>query len=121
MQKNDLVDQIVPDVIGWQRHIHAKPELGFHEHATSDFVAQKLTEFGLEVHRDVSATAVVGVLKTGSGDRKIMFRAELDALPVKEDTKLPHSSKVDGVMHACGHDAHTSMLLGAAKLLSQTR
>ena len=121
MQKNDLVDQIVPDVIGWQRHIHANPELGFQEHATSDFVAQKLTEFGLEVHRDVSATAVVGVLKTGSSDRKIMFRAELDALPVKEDTKLPHSSKVEGVMHACGHDAHTSMLLGAAKLLSQTR
>jgi hippurate hydrolase len=121
MPRNDLVDQIVPEVIGWQRHIHANPELGFQEHATSDFVARMLTEFGLEVHRDVSATAVVGVLKAGSNDRRIMFRAELDALPVKEDTRLSHSSKVDGVMHACGHDAHTAMLLGAAKLLSRTR
>lgn len=121
MQKNDLVDQILPDVINWQRHIHANPELGFEEHATSDFVAQKLTEFGLEVHRDVSATAVVGVLKAGTGKRKIMFRAELDALPVKEATGLPYSSRVDGVMHACGHDAHSAMLLGAAKLLSSTQ
>jgi len=121
MQKNDLVDQIVPDVIAWQRQIHAHPELGFEERATSDLVAEKLGEFGLEVHRDVSTTAVVGVLKAGTGARSIMFRAELDALPVKEDTGLAHSSQVEGVMHACGHDAHSAMLLGAAKLLSQTR
>jgi amidohydrolase len=121
MQSNDLVDQILPDVIGWQRHIHAHPELGFQEHATSDFVARKLEEFGVDVHRDVSATAVVGVLKCGTGERKIMFRAELDALPVMEATGLSHSSTVAGVMHACGHDAHTAMLLGAAKLLCRTR
>jgi len=121
MRKNDLVDQLVPEVIGWQRQIHANPELGFEEHATSDLVAAKLAEFGLDVHRDVSATAVVGVLRAGAGGRRIMFRAELDALPVKEATGLAHSSKVDGVMHACGHDAHAAMLLGAAKLLSQTR
>ncbi|OJY67559.1 MAG: peptidase M20 [Sphingobium sp. 66-54] len=121
MQKNDLIDQILPDVLAWQREIHANPELGFEEHATSNLIAEKLAEFGLEVYRDVSATAVVGVLSAGSGDRKIMFRAELDALPVKEDTGLVHSSRVEGVMHACGHDAHSAMLLGAAKLLSQTR
>lgn len=121
MQSNDLVDQILPEVIDWQRHIHAHPELGFQERATSDFVARKLGEFGVDVHRDVSTTAVVGVLKCGSSDRKIMFRAELDALPVKEATGLPHSSTIEGTMHACGHDAHTAMLLGAAKILSRTR
>lgn len=119
MTPNDFVDAVLPDVIKWQQHIHRNPELGFRETETADFVAGKLESFGLQVHRDVSETAVVGVLTAGNGDRCIMFRAELDALPVTEATGLPHSSHFDGVMHACGHDAHTAMLLGAAKLLSE--
>lgn len=119
MTANDWVDTVLPDVTRWQQHIHRNPELGFQETKTADFVAKKLNGFGLEVHRDVSETAVVGVLRAGGSDRRIMFRAELDALPVQEATGLPHGSDVDGVMHACGHDAHTAMLLGAAKLLSE--
>ncbi|MDP3527170.1 MAG: amidohydrolase [Hoeflea sp.] len=119
IKKNDHIDAILPEVISWQRHLHRHPELGFSEFQTADFVAKKLHEFGLEVHRDVSATAVVGVLKAGSGTGRIMFRAELDALPVDEASGLEHSSERKGAMHACGHDAHTAMLLGAAQLLSQ--
>ncbi|WP_195818718.1 M20 metallopeptidase family protein [Roseobacter sp. MH60115] len=119
MALNDFVDATLPDVIEWHHHLHRNPELGFQETKTSDFVANKLHSFGLETHRDVSETAVVGVLKAGDSNRSVMFRAELDALPVVEDTGLPHSSEVDGVMHACGHDAHTAMLLGAAKMLSE--
>ncbi|WP_300020026.1 amidohydrolase [uncultured Roseobacter sp.] len=120
MQRNDYVDAVLPDVISWQRRLHRTPELGFAEEKTADFVAHKLAEFGLEVHRDVSETAVVGVLTSGMSSRTAMFRAELDALPVQEATGLAHSSEVEGAMHACGHDAHTAMLLGAAKLLSET-
>ncbi|MGZ2256623.1 amidohydrolase [Roseobacter sp. A03A-229] len=120
MNTNDYLDAVLPHVTEWQRHIHRNPELGFAETKTAEFVAERLKSFGLEVHRDVSETAVVGVLSAGESDRRIMFRAELDALPVQEATGLPHSSDVDGVMHACGHDAHTAMLLGAAKLLGES-
>lgn len=120
MTPNDFVDAVLPDVIEWQQHIHRHPELGFQEKKTAAFVAEKLQAFGIKVHRDVSDTAVVGALKAGDSDRRIMFRAELDALPVDEATGLPHSSRVKGVMHACGHDAHTAMLLGAAKLLGKS-
>lgn len=93
MTQNDIVNQNVDEVIGWQRQIHQNPELGFNERETSEFVAQKLNEFGLEVHTNVSATAVVGALKSGPSDRKVIFRAELDALPIQENTGLAHSSK----------------------------
>ncbi|PKR48044.1 amidohydrolase [Thalassospira marina] len=120
MLKNDFIADVLPSVLEWQRDIHRHPELGFDEHRTSDFVVTKLREFGLEVHRDVSATTVVGVLRAGDSDKTLMFRAELDALPVNEATDLAHRSEIEGVMHACGHDGHTAMLLGAAKLLSQS-
>lgn len=120
MQANDFVNAVMPDMIAWQRHIHRNPELGFAEHRASDFVAEKLEEFGLEVHRDVSETAVVGALRAGTGRRSVMFRAELDALPVLGATDLPHRSQMDGAMHACGHDAHAAMLLGGARFLSQS-
>lgn len=119
MTQNDIVDQIIGEVIGWQRQLHQTPELGFKETGTSAFVAEKLRTFGLEVHTDVSVTAVVGVLAAGISDRKVIFRAELDALPIQEKAGLSHSSNVDGVMHACGHDAHSAILLGAAKALAQ--
>jgi hippurate hydrolase len=104
------------------RHdIHAHPELGLEEHRTADLVARKLQEWGLEVHRGIGRTGVVGVLRSGSGNRALGLRADMDALPMQEMTDLPFRSTVPGKMHACGHDGHTTMLLGAAKYLAETR
>ncbi len=104
------------------RHdIHAHPELGMEEHRTADLVARKLEEWGIEVHRGVGGTGVVGVLRAGSGNHAIGLRADMDALPIEEATDLPFRSTVPGRMHACGHDGHTAMLLGAAKYLAETR
>jgi len=104
------------------RHdIHAHPELGLEEHRTADLVARKLEEWGIEVHRGVGKTGVVGVLRSGVGNRAIGLRANMDALPMHEMTDLPFRSTVPGKMHACGHDGHTAMLLGAAKYLAETR
>jgi len=122
MLHNDPIAALTPEVIGWRHHIHANPELGFNEHETARFVAEKLRSFGFdEVHEGIGGTGVVGVLRSGTGTRGIGLRAELDALPVIERTGLPYASRNEGVMHACGHDGHTAMLLGAAKLLSDSR
>jgi amidohydrolase len=122
MQYKDPVDSLVPIVVSWRQHIHANPELAFKEHETARFVAEKLCSFGLdEVHEGIGGTGVVGVLKGRPGTGAIGLRAELDALPVAEKTALPYASKKTGVMHACGHDGHAAMLLGAAQLLSDTR
>ncbi|QGG93349.1 amidohydrolase (plasmid) [Agrobacterium sp. MA01] len=119
---NDPITRLTPEVIGWRRHIHANPELGFQEYATAQFVAEKLRSFGLdEVHEGIGGTGVVGVLRSGTGKGAIGLRAELDALPVVEDSGVDYASVNEGVMHACGHDGHTAMLLGAAKLLSESR
>ncbi|WP_083355237.1 amidohydrolase [Mesorhizobium sp. ORS 3428] len=120
MRENDRVEAIVPEAIGWRQHIHANPELGFAEHKTAGFVAAKLEEFGLAVHTDVSATAVVATLTKGTGRKAIALRAELDALPIKEAADVAYASRNDGVMHACGHDGHAAMLLGTAKLLAES-
>ena len=104
-----------------RRDIHAHPEIGLQEFRTADLVAQKLTEWGIEVHRGVGVTGVVGVLRNGNGQGAIGLRADMDALPITEATGLPHASQNPGLMHACGHDGHTTMLLGAAKYLSETR
>jgi amidohydrolase len=103
-----------------RRDIHANPELGLEEHRTSDIVARKLAEWGIEVHRGVGKTGVVGVLRNGDGPA-IGLRADMDALPIEEQTNLPYSSRNPGRMHACGHDGHTTMLLGAARYLAETR
>ncbi|MER8638935.1 amidohydrolase [Mesorhizobium sp. M0954] len=122
MLHNDPVAALTPEVIGWRHHLHANPELAFNEYETARFVAEKLRSFGVdEVHEGIGGTGVVGVLRSGGGARAIGLRAELDALPVLEKTGLPYASRREGVMHACGHDGHTAMLLGAAKLLSQSR
>ncbi len=105
----------------WRHDIHAHPELGFEENRTAEFVAQRLAGFGLEVHRGVGKTGVVGVLKNGSSARCIGLRADMDALPVQEQNTFGHRSTHAGVMHACGHDGHTTMLLGAAQYLAQTK
>jgi amidohydrolase len=104
------------------RHdIHAHPELGLEEYRTADLVARKLEEYGIEVHRGVGKTGVVGVLRNGNGQASIGLRADMDALPILEATRLPYASQTPGRMHACGHDGHTTMLLGAAKYLAETR
>ena len=110
------------DMTAWRRHLHANPELGYEEQQTSAFVAEKLQSFGVdEIHRGLGKTGVVAVIRGGAGDRKIALRADMDALPIKEATGLPHASRADGKMHACGHDGHTTMLLGAARYLAETR
>lgn len=111
------------EMTAWRHDLHTHPELGFEEHRTSDVVAAKLESFGIEVHRGIAGTGLVGVLKSGSSDRTIGLRADMDALPILErgDGDRPHRSVNDGVMHACGHDGHTTMLLGAAKYLAETK
>lgn len=106
----------------WRRHLHAHPELGFEEHMTADFIAEKLESFGIEVHRGMAGTGVVGVIQgQGSSERKIGLRADIDALPMTEANNFDHKSTHEGKMHACGHDGHTTMLLGAAQYLAETR
>jgi len=109
------------EMTAWRRDIHAHPELGFEETRTSRLVAEKLESFGLEVHRGVGRTGVVGVLRAGNGTQSVGLRADMDALPIQETNDFPHRSRNAGRMHACGHDGHTTMLLGAAKALAETR
>lgn len=119
-----LIDAIVDmkdEMTQWRRDIHAHPELGFEERRTADFVAAKLDEFGIQVHKDIGKTGVVGVLRVGNDPASIGLRADMDALPIVEANEFAHRSTVEGTMHACGHDGHTTMLLGAAKYLSERR
>lgn len=108
------------EMITLRQRIHAHPELGFEEFSTSELVAQCLTQWGYDVSTGVGKTGVVGTLKNGEG-RSLGLRADMDALPIQEATGLPYASRIDGVMHACGHDGHTATLLAAAKYLAQTR
>jgi hippurate hydrolase len=123
--KNDPLEMLRlfhAELVHIRRDIHANPELGFEETRTSQLVADKLAEYGIEVHRGLAKTGVVGVIK-GKKDsgRAIGLRADMDCLPMHETSEVPHKSKVAGRMHACGHDGHTTMLLGAARYLAQTR
>ena len=102
-----------------RRTIHAHPELSYEEVQTSELVAKKLTEWGIPVIRGLGLTGVVGVIKNGTSKRAVGLRADMDALPVQESNTFPHHSQHEGKMHACGHDGHTAMLLGAAHYLSQ--
>jgi amidohydrolase len=116
--------ELLPEITAWRRDIHENPELLFDVHRTAAKVAGLLREFGCdEVVEGIGRTGVVGVIrgKTDRSGRVIGLRADMDALPIKEQTGLPYASKVPGKMHACGHDGHTSMLLGAAKYLAETR
>jgi amidohydrolase len=119
-----LIDPIIefqPELQQLRRDIHAYPELCFEEQRTSDVIANKLTEWGIPVLRGMGITGVVGVLKNGSSARAIGLRADMDALPVQEINTFPHASRHGGKMHACGHDGHVAMLLGAAHYLSGNR
>ena len=104
----------------WRRDIHQHPELAFEETRTSDFVVEKLKEFGIETHRGMAKTGVVGTIKNGEGP-SIGLRADLDALPLDEKNTFEYASANHGKMHACGHDGHTTMLLGAAKYLAKSK
>ena len=104
----------------WRRDFHAAPELGFQERTTAARVAELLTSFGLEVHQGIGGTGVVAVLQRGNGRHSIGLRADMDALPIEEQNHFLHRSGNAGVMHACGHDGHMTMLLGAAKRLSES-
>jgi len=103
----------------WRRDIHANPEIAFEEHRTAKIVAEKLQSFGIEVETGIAGTGVVGTIKKGRGNRSIGLRADLDALLIDEANDFDYKSKNPGKMHACGHDGHTTMLLGAAKYLAE--
>lgn len=115
----DYMRQHAPELTALRRRIHQNPELGFEEHDTSELVAQYLERWGYEVERGLGRTGVVGRLRRGRGPRTLGLRADMDALPMDERTGLPHASRRPGAMHACGHDGHTAMLLGAARFLAE--
>ncbi|NBW78549.1 MAG: amidohydrolase [Betaproteobacteria bacterium] len=104
-----------------RKDIHAHPELRFEEHRTADLVAQQLTAWGIPIHRGLGGTGVVGIIKNSTSDRALGLRADMDALPILEKNTFEHASRHHGKMHACGHDGHTAMLLGAAQHLAQHR
>ncbi len=109
------------EIAGWRRELHAHPEIAFEEHHTADRVAERLASFGLEVHRGLAKTGVVGTLRAGTSPRAIALRADMDALAMQEQTDVPWRSENPGRMHACGHDGHMAMLLAAARALATRR
>ena len=115
------IAEFTPELTAWRQDLHQHPELGFQEHRTSDFVAARLAEWGIEVHRNIAGTGLVGVLKGQPGTGSIGLRADMDALPMQEANQFGHASKTPGKMHGCGHDGHTTTLLGAARYLAETR
>ena len=118
------IKDLIPEMNQWRHYIHENPEIAYEEHNTSDFIATKLTEFNIEIHRGLGGTGIVGVIygkDNGASKKSLGIRADIDALPMTEKTNLSYSSKNDGKMHACGHDGHTTMLLGAAKYLAETK
>jgi hippurate hydrolase len=109
------------ELVGIRRHLHERPELAFEEHETSAFVADRLAEWGFHVASGIAGTGVVGTLQAGSGRRAVALRADMDGLPIEETTGLSYRSRNVGAMHACGHDGHMAMLLGAARHLAATK
>jgi amidohydrolase len=117
----DAVTRRGPEVIAHRRHLHRIPETGFKEAKTAVYVAEQLTRLGLEVHTGIAGTGVVGLLRGGRPGPTLMIRADMDALPIAEETGLPFASTHPGCMHACGHDAHMAMALGAAAVLNELK
>ena len=116
-----IIDKIaghMDELVSLRQQLHAHPEIGFEEHRTSDLITQKLTEWGIDITRGLGRTGVVGTLRRGDSNRSIGLRADMDALPICETSKYAYSSKIANRMHACGHDGHTTMLLGAAQYLA---
>ena len=122
MPNIDRIDAFADELTAIRRDLHAHPEIGFEEVRTSGIVAEKLAQWGIEVHRGLGGTGVVGVLKgKGNGSKRIGLRADMDALPMEENTNLRWRSTIPGRFHGCGHDGHTTILLGTARYLAETR
>jgi len=121
MPVHNRIAGLLPELTSWRQDLHAHPELGFEEHRTSDVVAAKLAEWGIEVTRGIAGTGLVGTLRQGSSGQSIGIRADMDCLAMTEENEFAHRSTTPGRMHACGHDGHTTMLLGAARHLAETR
>ena len=119
MMKREVAADDLAEFVQLRRDIHQHPELAFQEHRTSELVAQALSRWGYQVTRGLGGTGVVGQMRKGKGAKKLGLRADMDALPIQEQSGLAHASRHAGVMHACGHDGHTVMLLAAAKFLAQ--
>ncbi|WP_273838860.1 M20 aminoacylase family protein [Providencia rettgeri] len=117
MDKNQLKQQMIK----WRHHLHQHPESAFEETHTADFVAEQLTQMGLEVHRNIGKTGLVALLKCGDGTDVIGLRADMDCIQLTEKTGLPYASQTLNRMHACGHDGHTSVMLGTARLLAERK
>ncbi|HEU5327877.1 MAG: M20 metallopeptidase family protein [Thermomicrobiales bacterium] len=115
----DAAWEIGPEVVANRRYLHQHPELSFHEEQTSRFVAEKLRDLGIETHTGIATNGVLGILRGARPGKTVLLRADMDALPIEELNDVPYKSQVPGVMHACGHDAHTAILLGVARLLSE--
>jgi hippurate hydrolase len=122
MPSIERIEGFAADLTAIRHDLHAHPEIGFEEKRTSGIVADKLTQWGIEVHRGIGGTGVVGVLKgNGTGGKRIGLRADMDALPMEENTNLKWRSTIPGRFHGCGHDGHTTMLLGTARYLAETK
>jgi amidohydrolase len=117
----DAIEQLHDEMVGWRRDLHAHPELGFTESRTSTFIQERLRSFDVDEIQTFTGTGVMAVIHGRDGDDAIGLRADIDALPIVEESGVPYASTRPGVMHACGHDGHTAMLLGAAKYLAATR
>src|SRR5213595_3847243 len=109
------------ELIAWRRDFHRHPELGFQEVRTAGVVARRLREFGIDVREGVAETGVIGLLRGARPGPTVLLRADMDALPIQEASEVPYRSQTPGVMHACGHDGHTAILLGAARVLAAQR
>ncbi|HKU67844.1 MAG TPA: M20 family metallopeptidase [Candidatus Baltobacteraceae bacterium] len=115
----NLPERLLSDVVALRRDLHMHPELGFEEHRTAGIVADRLKKLGFDVHTGIAGTGVVGVMRGALPGRTIMLRADMDALPIREENAHAYRSITDGKMHACGHDGHVAMLLGAAELIAE--
>jgi amidohydrolase len=116
------VKEVSASLVSWRRALHQKPELGFEERETAEFVAARLRESGIDVKTGVARTGVVGLLRAGKAARPpVLLRADMDALPIEEEPGRPYGSEISGKMHACGHDGHMAMMLGAASVLAGVR
>ena len=116
----DLAQEVKEEVIAWRRELHRHPEVSMQEFRTAERVEEELRKMGIEIRRH-GDTAVIGILKGAKPGKTVALRADMDALSLTEENDVPYASEVEGVMHACGHDAHVATLLGAAKVLSQVR
>ncbi|MBA2277360.1 MAG: amidohydrolase, partial [Chloroflexia bacterium] len=123
MELRTDVDEILPGVVADRRYLHEHPELSFQEYETAKFVAKRLESLGVEdLRTGIAGTGITALIRGGAGEGKVaLVRADMDALPILEENAVEYKSRHDGVMHACGHDAHTAMLLGVARLLTDRR